>query len=340
MPAPSWPGLYKWAARYSDGTESSSAASISEEDRQWLVAAMQEGMVDNTETMKAIKHFLDSGTADEEAVAQKKSLLEELTEIVENVDNARDLNRIGGIRTLKSLMESPYAGLRWRAAEVVGMAAQSHEPVQQQFLDDNILPSLLTLLVDVDSKCRTKALLAISCLIRHNQSGIAAFHAADGLQRLAAVVSQNAPEAQQAAHAPSTSPHSAAAPPTSHRQTEQGQTDLRQLRKALQLLTYLADHDDARQWALSLLAAAARSSSGMRQLHKEEGLSEQLQQRQAQLSVLDVEDLAPLKEENSLVEGLVASLRESAVNNCRVQRQDDRPQATASTSLQLSVASS
>ena len=50
---------------------------------------MQDGVVDNTERMKAIKFFLDSQDADAEAVAQKESLLEELTEIVENIDFAR-----------------------------------------------------------------------------------------------------------------------------------------------------------------------------------------------------------------------------------------------------------
>lgn len=39
--------------------------------------------------MRAIKAFLDSTTDDSKALAQKCELLEELTEIVENIDFAR-----------------------------------------------------------------------------------------------------------------------------------------------------------------------------------------------------------------------------------------------------------
>ena len=50
---------------------------------------MEQGVVDNVARMKAIKTFLDSDDTNEEAVAQKAELLDELTEIVENIDFAR-----------------------------------------------------------------------------------------------------------------------------------------------------------------------------------------------------------------------------------------------------------
>lgn len=82
-------------------------------------------------------------------------------------------------------------------------------------------------------------------------------------------------------------------PPTIHTLHAQ-ERDPRQLRKALQLLTYIAQEDprqvsevmkrrgllpalrhclgsgdqDVRQWALGLMAATSHSSSGMRQLHQ------------------------------------------------------------------------
>ena len=45
--------------------------------------------MNNVERMKAIKAILDNSSADEEAVAAKADLLDELTEIVENIDFAR-----------------------------------------------------------------------------------------------------------------------------------------------------------------------------------------------------------------------------------------------------------
>ena len=52
---------------------------------------MQDGVVDNTERMKAIKVFLDSSEGGLEA---KEQLLEELIEIVENIDYARGVQRL------------------------------------------------------------------------------------------------------------------------------------------------------------------------------------------------------------------------------------------------------
>ena len=51
-------------------------------------------------------------------LAAEEALLDELMEIVESVDHARDLSKVGGLDTLLSLMGCPYPSLRWRAAEV------------------------------------------------------------------------------------------------------------------------------------------------------------------------------------------------------------------------------
>ncbi len=43
----------------------------------------------------------------------------------------RDLRSIGGLPTLLALLRAPEAGLRWRAADVLGTSAQNNSPVQQ-----------------------------------------------------------------------------------------------------------------------------------------------------------------------------------------------------------------
>ena len=43
----------------------------------------------------------------------------------------RDLRSIGGLPTLLALLRAPDAGLRWRAADVLGTSAQNNSPVQQ-----------------------------------------------------------------------------------------------------------------------------------------------------------------------------------------------------------------
>lgn len=62
---------------------------------------------------------------------QQYNLLEELQEIVESLDFAQDLHRIGGLPTLLALMGSNDPGLRWRAAEVLATCVANHISVQQ-----------------------------------------------------------------------------------------------------------------------------------------------------------------------------------------------------------------
>ncbi len=95
--------------------------------------------------MKTIKQQLDTSTecdssndANIEAslpaalsIEQRAALLDELIEIVEHIDHARDLQTIGGLPTLLHLLEDPSALLRAKAAEVVATCAQNNPPVQK-----------------------------------------------------------------------------------------------------------------------------------------------------------------------------------------------------------------
>ena len=122
------------------------------------------------------------------ALDAKVALLDELVELVENIDTARDLALIGGLPTLLSLLAAREPALRSRAAEVLGTAAQSNPPVQDWFLEGGVLEAVLGMLGggggggggrgpgappappgggDPCPAARKKALFALSCLVRH-----------------------------------------------------------------------------------------------------------------------------------------------------------------------------
>lgn len=65
-----------------------------------------------------------------DTVAHASALLEELHDIVESIDFARDLRTIGGLPVLKKLLSCSSSELRWRAADVVAACAQNHISVQ------------------------------------------------------------------------------------------------------------------------------------------------------------------------------------------------------------------
>ncbi|KIZ03162.1 hypothetical protein MNEG_4796 [Monoraphidium neglectum] len=164
---------------------------------------MRELMKDLGERTKEIKAALDTPTAaptstpdgDAEAQAdaaaaegtslkEKEALLDELVEIVESIDQARDLHKVGGLETLLSLMRCPHPSLRWRAAEVAATCMAGNPPVQRWFMDGGAAPALMAMAGDGDAACRTKALLALSAMVRHYRPGLEAFRLAGGLGKL------------------------------------------------------------------------------------------------------------------------------------------------------------
>ena len=245
-------------------------------------------MLDSSKRVAAIRGCLEAPD-DQVTVEDKATLLEELCNIVDNIDDAQstpvaralsrqlaqltlwpqwstkasshcaphseprccaDLHAVGGLQALVELLQSPHPQLRAGAAEVVAVACQGHAPVQSLFLDAGALPKLLVMLQDADHPacrcaspstalrtgslrrgktsatrvCRTKALTGLSCLLRHSSPCTSAFAQAGGVKHVAGLVVSLAGQQRE--------PEALAA-------DDQRQA-LRQLRKCLQLLAYLA----------------------------------------------------------------------------------------------------
>ncbi|KAG2426037.1 hypothetical protein HXX76_013227 [Chlamydomonas incerta] len=287
MSLPQWKGLWDWSLKHADGTGGSRfrPEDVDPEKMKWLDAALKSYMVDFGARMRDIKTRLASDTAaaaaaagagkdqapdaDGEAgedaeVEEKERLLEELMDIVGSIDYARDLHKIGGVPVLLELLEAPAPGLRWRAAEVVATCVANNPPVQEWFLEGGVLPRLLALAQPTQpATCRTKALLAISGLIRHFAPGLAALRAAGGL-----------PVVVEAAKA----------------------ADRRVARKAMTTLTYMLSQrqsdcdaavtaDGVLPPLVAALAAGAAAGSGEEEA-EEPGSQEDSDFRQAALGVL------------------------------------------------------
>lgn len=63
----------------------------------------------------------------------------------------------------------------------------------QWMLKSGVMPTLFTLLLDDDERCRVKALLALSCMVRGDAAALEAFRAQHGV---AALVSLLTPDTQ------------------------------------------------------------------------------------------------------------------------------------------------
>jgi len=195
-------GILKWSLSQSDGT--APARPMSEEDRKWLMSALEAQSVDVVGRMKEItalmkipdNELLEQGVTVEEI----GGMLEELQEHVESIDLANDLKTIGGLTPLLHYLQSPHAGLRSRAAEVITTAVQNNPKGQANVLEAGGLEMLLNnFSFDPDTVSKTKALGALSSLLRHNKPALEAFRSGNGYAPLKAALSSDVPRFQRKA---------------------------------------------------------------------------------------------------------------------------------------------
>nr|XP_020034863.1 hsp70-binding protein 1 isoform X2 [Castor canadensis] len=134
---------------------------MSEERRQWLQEAMSaafRGQREEVEQMKSCLRVLSQptpSTAGEAELAsdqqEREGSLELLADLCENMDNAADFCQLSGMHLLVGrYLEAGSAGLRWRAAQLIGTCSQNVAAIQEQVLGLGALRKLLRLL-DRDS---------------------------------------------------------------------------------------------------------------------------------------------------------------------------------------------
>lgn len=197
-------GLLQMAANHSDDRDGSSSSvfqEMSEERRQWLQEALS-SIVEDTDVKRMMTylqilekpHNTDGDDDDDDLIiTQKEDAFEDLSVIVDNLDNANDFHKIGGYHVMVKCLSSEHSSLRWRAADILAVCVQNNPYCQKAAMEMNILPKLTYLLVtDQLNQVRIKALYAISCLTRDFPPAEEAFLKEDGFSMLIrAVQSEN-----------------------------------------------------------------------------------------------------------------------------------------------------
>lgn len=332
-------GLFEWSMKYQDGTvPTSESHPMSEADRSWLENALKGAMVDLSNRMLEIKGTLDSTTTStsisEDDLHEKEQLLEELMEIVESIDQAKDLSTIGGMNTLLSLLESPFPTLQWRAAEVTAICVQNNPPVQQAFMNKGIMLALWPLLDHTNITVQIKSMLAISCMIRGYQVALDWIVDRHGIEKIISLL------ACQPNNTNSTSPSSGDTPGTSptndrnNNEDEQQRNTYKLQRKCLQVLDYIFHHvgtternaactallpfltnilahcgdPDVRSAALSVSKQLTSDGGCLRVMQRSMPFVEAIEAIQCRLDVLPREDWGCAEEEVELSKSLLACL--------------------------------
>lgn len=300
---PNWEGLLKWSLSHADGINSS--RNLSDEDRKWFMEAMQEQTVDVMKRMKEITLVMKTPeqVLESQGVTPQdiEDMLDELQEHVESIDNANDLHSIGGLVPLLGYLGNAHANIRAKAAEVVSTVVQNNPKSQQLVMEANGLEPLLSNFTsDPDVVVRTKALGAISSLIRHNKPGVAVFRLANGYGALRNALSSESVRFQRKALN------------LINYLLHENQSDCAVVSELgfPRILMHLASSEDGevREAALRGLLELAKDRldkpDGGGSSEEDDKLKQILQERINGISEMSAEDLGAAREERQLVDSL------------------------------------
>ena len=114
-------GILKWTlqqAETSDGTVDNAVkndtgrSGTTEKDRAWLNEVMQQMFADQVDVLKECVDALkgdESNPQNSDAVVKlQERALDQLMDVIDNIDYARDLGAIGGLEPLLKLLSSPH----------------------------------------------------------------------------------------------------------------------------------------------------------------------------------------------------------------------------------------
>ena len=299
---PNWDGLLKWSIANSDGSRPT--RNLSEEDRRWFMEAMQAQTIDVVKRMKEITLVMQTPeqVLESQGVtpADIEDLLDELQEHVESIDMANDLHSIGGLVPLLGYLKNSHPNIRAKAADVVTTIVQNNPRSQQLVMEANgFEPLISNFTSDPDVNVRTQALGAISSLIRHNKSGIAAFRLANGYAALKdALTSENVRFQRKALN-------------LIHYLLNENTSDC-SIANELgfpRILMHLASSEDSdvREAALRGLLELTRDKKEVKNeasTEDDEKMKQLLQERINGISLMSAEDLGAAREERQLVDSL------------------------------------
>ncbi|WVZ64155.1 hypothetical protein U9M48_013718 [Paspalum notatum var. saurae] len=114
----------------------------------------------------------------------RRRALQDLLVLVEPIDNANDLDKIGGLLPLIQELRNADEGIRTTSAWVLGKASQNNALVQNQVLSYGALERLVKMGYSSSAAEAAKALYAISSLIRDNEHGQELFLSENGYAML------------------------------------------------------------------------------------------------------------------------------------------------------------
>lgn len=175
-------GMLQWSIGHSDPEKLKEASldieRLSPEDlklRQMEIKELVEKLKvpSDAELMKIAINDLNNLSL---SLEDRHRALQELLILVEPIDNANDLNKLGGLTAVIKDLNNSNPEIRTISAWILGKASQNNPFVQNQILELGTLAKLMEMAHSEFTEEATKALYAISALTRNNLEGQRLFY--------------------------------------------------------------------------------------------------------------------------------------------------------------------
>ncbi|KAI3936337.1 hypothetical protein MKW92_022050 [Papaver armeniacum] len=194
---PSLDGMLHWAIGHSDPAKLKEAAqsvqSLSADELEIRQRELKEWvenskMPSDTQLMQiAIRDLKNSSLSPED----HHRALQELLHLVELIDNANDLGKLGGIAAVLQELDNSDLQIRITSAWILGKAGQNNPLVQKQILQHGALLKLMKMVQSSSVEEGIKAMYAVSALSRNSLDGLELFFAGHGERLLQDIMSNS-----------------------------------------------------------------------------------------------------------------------------------------------------
>ncbi|XP_077227133.1 hsp70 nucleotide exchange factor FES1-like isoform X2 [Tasmannia lanceolata] len=183
---PSFDSMFQWAIGHSDTEKLKETAN----DIQRLSAnELKNRQLEIKELMEKLKvpsdaELMQIAIADLNnsslSLEDRHRALEELLILVEPIDNANDLNKLGGLVAVIKDLNNSEPKIRTISAWILGKASQNNPVVQKQIVELGALRKLMIMVKSSSIEEAIKALYAVSAVIRSNVDGQELFYSEGG----------------------------------------------------------------------------------------------------------------------------------------------------------------
>ncbi|KAK2980055.1 hypothetical protein RJ640_000121 [Escallonia rubra] len=179
-------GMLQWAIGHSDPVKIQETAQdvqrLSSDELKKRHAKMKELMekLKMPSDAQLMQIALDELRNSSLPMEDRHRALQDLLVLVEPIDNAIDLHKLGGLAVVMGELNNLDPGIRTTSAWILGKATQNNPVVQKQVLELGALGRLLIMVKSSVTEEAIKALYAVSALIRNNLDGQQLFHAEAG----------------------------------------------------------------------------------------------------------------------------------------------------------------